>query len=50
MLGTVVMTVGLAFLARAGQIRERDSAKTSSGSGFATGLVICVFSGVSRPC
>jgi L-rhamnose-H+ transport protein len=46
MLGTVVMTVGLAFLARAGQIRERDSAKTSSGSGFATGLVICVFSGI----
>ena len=45
-LGTVVMTVGLAFLARAGQIRERDSAKTSSGSGFATGLVICVFSGI----
>src|SRR5258708_12678782 len=46
MLGTVVMTVGLVFLARAGQIRERDSAKTSSGSGFATGLVICVFSGI----
>jgi L-rhamnose-H+ transport protein len=46
MLGTVVMTVGLVFLAGAGQIRERDSAKTSSGSGFATGLVICVFSGI----
>jgi len=46
MLGTVVMTGGLALLTRAGQIRERDSARNSSGSGFATGLVICVLSGI----
>ena len=35
MLGTVVMTGGLALLTRAGQNRERDSAQNSSGSGFA---------------
>jgi len=45
-LGTVVMTVGLVFLARAGRIRERDQAQTSSASGFTVGLVICVFSGI----
>jgi L-rhamnose-H+ transport protein len=45
-LGTVVMTVGLVFLARAGRIRERDLAQTSSASGFTIGLVICVFSGI----
>src|SRR5713226_3518897 len=43
-LGTVVMTVGLVFLARAGRIRERDLSQTASGSGFTVGLVICVFS------
>ncbi len=45
-LGTVVMTAGLVFLARAGKIRERDLSQTSSGSGFTVGLVICVFSGI----
>ena len=45
-LGTVVMTVGLVFLARAGRVRERDLAQTSSASGFTVGLVICVFSGI----
>jgi len=45
-LGTVVMTVGLVFLARAGRIRERDLFQTSSGSGFTVGLVICIFSGI----
>src|SRR5712692_10532535 len=45
-LGTVVMTVGLVFLARAGRIRERDLTQTSSGSGFTLGLVICAFSGI----
>ena len=45
-LGTVVMTFGLIFLARAGRIRERDLSKTSSGSGFTVGLLICVFSGI----
>ena len=45
-LGTVVMTVGLVFLARAGQIRERDLSQNSSKSGFTIGLVICVFSGI----
>jgi len=45
-LGTVVMTVGLVLLARAGRTRERDLSKTSSGSGFTIGLIICVFSGI----
>jgi L-rhamnose-H+ transport protein len=45
-LGTIVMTIGLIFLARAGQIRERDLSQTSSGSGFTVGLVICVLSGI----
>ena len=45
-LGTIVMTVGLVFLARAGQIRERDLSQNSSASGFTIGLVICVFSGI----
>ena len=40
------MTVGLVFLARAGQIRERDLSQSSSASGFTIGLVICVFSGI----
>jgi L-rhamnose-H+ transport protein len=44
--GTVVMTVGLILLARAGQIRERDLSQTSPGSGFTIGLIICVFSGI----
>ena len=45
-LGTIVMTVGLIFLARAGRIRERDLSQTSSASGFTIGLIICVFSGI----
>src|SRR5207237_8621611 len=45
-LGAVVMTVGLVFLALAGRIRERDLFQTSSGSGFTVGLVICIFSGI----
>jgi L-rhamnose-H+ transport protein len=44
--GTVVMTVGLVFLAGAGRIRERDLSKASSSSGFTIGLVICIFSGI----
>src|SRR6266436_1859552 len=45
--GTLVMTLGLVFLALAGRARERDAA-TGSGarSGFTVGLIICVFSGV----
>jgi len=47
MAGTVVMVIGLYFLAVAGRTRERDLG-TSSGprSGFTTGLVICIFSGI----
>jgi L-rhamnose-H+ transport protein len=45
-LGTIVMTVGLVFLAHAGRIRERDLSQTSSASGFTIGLVICVLSGI----
>ncbi len=45
--GTVVMLLGLLFLALAGRARERDSG-TSSGvdSGFTLGLIICIFSGI----
>lgn len=45
-LGTIVMTVGLVFLARAGRIRERDLSQSTSDSGFTIGLVICVLSGI----
>src|SRR5215469_1780317 len=45
--GTIVMIVGLVFLALAGRTRERDLG-TADGvrSGFTVGLVICIFSGV----
>src|ERR1700730_13389142 len=45
--GTVVMAVGLVFLAIAGRTRERDLG-TGNGahSGFTIGLVICIFSGI----
>jgi L-rhamnose-H+ transport protein len=45
-LGTMVMTVGLIFLAHAGRIRERDLSQASSASGFTIGLTICIFSGI----
>jgi L-rhamnose-H+ transport protein len=45
-LGTIIMTVGLVFLARAGRIRERDRAQSSVAAGFTVGLIICVFSGI----
>jgi L-rhamnose-H+ transport protein len=45
--GTVVMLLGLVFLALAGRARERVSG-TSDGtrSGFTVGLIICIFSGM----
>jgi L-rhamnose-H+ transport protein len=45
--GTAIMAVGLVFLALAGRKREHD-APTGVGvpSGFAVGLVICIFSGI----
>ena len=49
MAGTLVMTVGLVFLALAGKRREREqaSAKASTRrSGFGVGLVICILSGI----
>lgn len=47
--GTLVMILGLVFLALAGKRREREQAasKTVSGSsGFVAGLVVCILSGV----
>jgi len=45
--GTLVMVVGLYFLAVAGRTRERDlGAGSGPQSGFTTGLVICIFSGI----
>jgi L-rhamnose-H+ transport protein len=47
--GTLVMTLGLVFLAVAGKRREREqaaAATTSERSGFGAGLVICILSGV----
>ena len=47
MIGTAVMIVGLLFLALAGKRRERDEgAAGTARSGFALGLVICIFSGI----
>ena len=49
MLGTLVMIVGLGFLYVAGKRREREQnliATPSGRSGFGTGLIICVFSGI----
>jgi L-rhamnose-H+ transport protein len=45
-IGTVVMVLGLAFLALAGRARERDQAVAGARSGFTVGLVICIFSGI----
>jgi L-rhamnose-H+ transport protein len=47
--GTVIMTVGLVFFAVAGRRREREQASGTAAmdkSGFGTGLVICILSGV----
>jgi L-rhamnose-H+ transport protein len=47
--GTLVMTLGLVFLAVAGKRREREKASgagDSGRSGFGAGLVICILSGV----
>jgi len=45
--GTLIMTVGLVFLAIAGRQRERDSGQTASPrSGFTLGLIICILSGL----
>ena len=49
MAGTLVMIVGLVFLSIAGKRREREQnpvPAASGRSGFGTGLIICVFSGV----
>jgi L-rhamnose-H+ transport protein len=47
MIGTAVMIVGLLFLAFAGKRRERDEGSSgSTRSGFALGLIICIFSGI----
>jgi L-rhamnose-H+ transport protein len=46
-IGTVIMTIGLIFLAIAGGQRERDSGQTGSPrSGFGLGLIICILSGL----
>jgi L-rhamnose-H+ transport protein len=45
-IGTIVMVLGLAFLALAGRARERDQTSGSARSGFTVGLVICIFSGI----
>ncbi|MGA8438237.1 MAG: L-rhamnose/proton symporter RhaT [Candidatus Sulfotelmatobacter sp.] len=45
--GTAVMVLGLVFLALAGRTRERDfGTGTGEHSGFAFGLVLCIFSGI----
>ncbi len=47
--GTLVMIVGLVFLAMAGKRREREQASATAAaehSGFGVGLIICIFSGV----
>jgi L-rhamnose-H+ transport protein len=45
--GTVVMLLGLVFLALAGRARERDSGpRDDTHSGFSLGLIICIFSGI----
>jgi L-rhamnose-H+ transport protein len=45
--GSAIMVLGLAFLALAGRTREKDLG-TGKGarSGFAFGLVLCIFSGI----
>ena len=45
--GTLVMALGLVFLALAGRARERDTrGNEGQRSGFTVGLIICVFSGI----
>ena len=47
--GTLIMILGLVFLAVAGKRRERDQASgatTSQRSGFGLGLLICILSGI----
>ncbi len=47
--GTLVMIVGLVFLALAGKRREREQASATAASehsGFGVGLIICILSGV----
>jgi L-rhamnose-H+ transport protein len=45
--GTAVMVLGLVLLALAGRTRERDLGTNDGGrSGFAFGLVLCIFSGI----
>lgn len=47
MAGTVVMVVGLVFLALAGRAREHGSETGNAArSGYAFGLVLCIFSGI----
>jgi L-rhamnose-H+ transport protein len=47
MIATAIMIVGLLFLALAGKRREQDAgASGTPRSGFALGLVICIFSGI----
>jgi L-rhamnose-H+ transport protein len=47
MIGTSIMIVGLLFLAFAGKRRERDMGGSGTArSGFALGLIICIFSGI----
>jgi len=46
-LGTLVMVIGLTFLALAGRARERDAGSgENQHSGFTVGLMICIFSGI----
>ena len=46
-LGTIIMVLGLVFLALAGRTREHDLGGGSGArSGFTGGLVICIFSGI----
>jgi L-rhamnose-H+ transport protein len=46
MAGTLVMTLGLVFLAVAGRRREREQAAAEERSGFGVGLIICILSGI----
>jgi L-rhamnose-H+ transport protein len=45
--GSAIMVLGLAFLALAGRAREKDlGTGNAARSGFAFGLVLCIFSGI----
>jgi L-rhamnose-H+ transport protein len=45
--GTIIMVLGLVFLAVAGRTREQDlGTRGGVRSGFTGGLVICIFSGI----